>query len=72
MQIIVMPAQSITLTQPDSLKTYIRYNPPFCPDKPDGEITTTCNGGVKEADYYYRWSDNSTNSELVKYSERIL
>jgi gliding motility-associated-like protein len=60
---------SITLTQPDSMKLAFYINPPFCPDKPDGSIETTVTGGVRGAAYMYRWSDNSTNSNLVNVAE---
>jgi gliding motility-associated-like protein len=54
----------ITLTQPDSLKLEFEITPPFCPDKPDGVITTIVSGGVRGTDYSYRWNDNSTNRNL--------
>jgi len=54
----------VTLTQPDSLKIVFDITPPFCPDKPDGVILTSVSGGVKGADYFYRWADNSTNRNL--------
>jgi gliding motility-associated-like protein len=56
---------TIRITQPDSMKLIFNISPPFCPDKPDGSIETTVTGGVKGAGYFYRWSDNSTNSNLV-------
>jgi gliding motility-associated-like protein len=54
----------VTLSQPDSLKIVFDITPPFCPDKPDGVIQTNVTGGVKGADYFYRWADNSTNKNL--------
>ena len=56
---------TITITEPDSLKLVFNISEPFCPDKPDGMITSNVTGGVRGADYSYRWSDNSTNRNLV-------
>jgi gliding motility-associated-like protein len=56
---------TITLTQPDSMKIHLDVSAPFCPDKPDGRIDAVVAGGVRGADYLYRWSDNSTNMSLA-------
>jgi gliding motility-associated-like protein len=56
---------SITLTQPDSLKLEFSLTQPWCPDKPDGEIRLTASGGVVGTDYNYKWSDNSTSRDLT-------
>jgi gliding motility-associated-like protein len=56
---------TITLTQPDSMKIHLDVSAPFCPDKPDGRIDAVVTGGVRGADYLYRWSDNSTNMSLA-------
>ena len=45
MQIIAMYSSAITLTEPDSINLTLEVTQPFCPDKPDGEITINC----------YRW-----------------
>jgi gliding motility-associated-like protein len=55
---------TIALTEPDSMKLAFSITPPFCPDKPDGEIRTNVTGGVPGTDYLYQWSDNSTNRNL--------
>jgi gliding motility-associated-like protein len=55
---------TVTLTQPDSLKMALDFSQPFCPDKPDGEIRLEVTGGVRGADYSYKWSDNSTGRDL--------
>jgi len=62
-------SSTITLTEPDYMKLIFDISPPFCPDKPDGVIGTDVTGGVKGAGYSYRWSDNSTNSNLVNITE---
>ena len=54
----------ITLTEPDSIKIMFDLSKPLCPDMPDGEIRLTVTGGVRGADYLYRWSDNSTGRNL--------
>ena len=54
----------ITLTQPDSIKLNYSVTQPFCPDKPDGEIRLNVTGGVKGADYIYKWSDNSSGKNV--------
>ena len=55
---------SVTLTEPDLIKPVLEVTPPFCPDKPDGEIRLSVTGGIMGTDYTYRWSDNSTNRNL--------
>jgi gliding motility-associated-like protein len=55
---------AITLTQPDTIKLNYTVKQPFCPDKPDGEISLNVTGGVKGADYIYKWSDNSTGRSV--------
>ncbi len=59
--------ETITLTEPDTLKIGFRITPPFCPDKPDGLIETDVTGGVSS--YSYDWSDNSTGSNLTNIPE---
>ena len=56
---------TVTLTQPDSIKTGFIVKQAFCPDSPDGEIKLTVTGGVIISDYAYRWSDNSTTQNLT-------
>jgi gliding motility-associated-like protein len=53
-----------TLTQPDSMKLAFNVKDPFCPDMPDGSIAVNVTGGIKGADYIYKWSDNSTASSV--------
>jgi gliding motility-associated-like protein len=61
---------TITLTEPDSMKLIFDITQPFCPDKPDGEIRfIDITGGVRGADYSYKWSDNSTNRNLSNIPE---
>ncbi|MGD0756169.1 MAG: PKD-like domain-containing protein, partial [Bacteroidales bacterium] len=62
-------SSTITITEPDSMKLVFNILPPFCPDKPDGSIGTNVTGGVKGAGYSYKWSDNSTNSNLINIPE---
>ena len=57
-------AQTITLTQPDTIKLKFDISKPFCPDKPNGEIRLKMTGGVIGTDYTYKWSDNSTGRTL--------
>ena len=64
-------SSTITLTQPDSLKMSFVISQPFCPDKPDGEITANVTGGVMGTDYSYKWSDKSTSRNLSDISEGI-
>jgi gliding motility-associated-like protein len=64
-------SSTVTLTQPDSLKNIFKVIQPFCPDKPDGTITANVTGGVKGSDYYYRWTDNTTNKSLLNIPEGI-
>ena len=55
---------SLTLTEPDSLKINYQITPPFCSDKPEGEIVVDAvTGGVPA--YSYLWSDNSTGNSLT-------
>jgi gliding motility-associated-like protein len=59
-------AADTTLTEPPPLKLSVEnLKQPFCPDKPDGEISIIAEGGVKGTDYTYLWSDNSTASILT-------
>ncbi len=60
---------TIAITQPDSLKLIFSVVPPFCPDKPDGSIGTEVTGGVMGAAYLYRWSDNTSKSNLLNIPE---
>jgi gliding motility-associated-like protein len=60
---------TIAITQPDSMKLVFSIVPPFCPDKPDGSIGTEVTGGVRGAGYLFRWSDNSSNSNLLNIPE---
>lgn len=53
-----------SLTEPDSMKLVFDISQPFCPDKPDGEIRLDVTGGVKGADYSYKWSDNSSGRNI--------
>jgi gliding motility-associated-like protein len=62
-------SQTITLTQPDSLKLTFTITPPFCPDKPDGAIIANVIGGISVTGYTYKWSDNSTNASLTNIPE---
>ena len=55
----------ITLTEPDSIRITTDVSKPLCPDMPDGEIRLTVTGGVRGAEYLYRWSDNSNGSNLL-------
>jgi gliding motility-associated-like protein/uncharacterized repeat protein (TIGR01451 family) len=56
---------TVTLTEPELLKTEIEITQPFCPEKPDGAVKVKTTGGVHGNDYTYRWSDNSTASSLT-------
>ena len=56
-------SETVALTEPDSMKINLDITPPFCPDKPDGLITTNVTGGVGV--YSYIWSDNSTDKDLT-------
>jgi gliding motility-associated-like protein len=58
-------SSTITIAEPDSMKISFDIAQPFCPDKPDGSLGANVTGGVKGAVYSYRWSDNSTNSNLL-------
>lgn len=58
-------ASSVTLTEPDTIKIEFDLKQPFCPDLPDGEIRLNVTGGVKGADYTYKWSDNSSASVIT-------
>ena len=58
-------SELITLTEPEHLNLSFDITSPFCPDKPDGAIITNVTGGVRGTDYSYRWSDNSTNGNLL-------
>jgi gliding motility-associated-like protein len=60
---------TITITEPDSMMLSFEVTKPFCPDKPDGEITSIVTGGVPGTDYLYRWSDNSTSRNLTNVPE---
>ncbi|MGC1389434.1 MAG: PKD-like domain-containing protein, partial [Bacteroidales bacterium] len=62
-------SSEITLTEPDSMKLILNILPPFCPDKPDGTIGTDITGGVKGTGYLYRWSDNSSSSNIINIKE---
>jgi gliding motility-associated-like protein len=64
-------SSTVTLTAPDSIKNVFDLTLPFCPDKPDGRIDAKVTGGVKVSDYYYRWSDNSTNKSLLNIPEGL-
>jgi len=56
---------AITLTAPEPMMNTFNITPPFCPDKPDGVITTNVTGGLRGTDYFYLWNDNSTNRNLT-------
>jgi len=55
---------TITLTAPDKIQIAFDVTNPYCPEKPDGEITTSVTGGISGTGYTYRWSDNSTSSAI--------
>jgi gliding motility-associated-like protein len=56
---------TVTLIQPDELKTEAAITQPFCPDKPDGIIKLDVTGGVRGTDYSYKWENsNSIGSSL--------
>jgi gliding motility-associated-like protein len=55
----------ISLTEPVPMTMGLVVTQPFCSDKPDGEIKLNVTGGVRGSDYSYRWSDNSTNPDLL-------
>ena len=57
--------ETVNLTEPTPMSLSLNIVPPFCPDKPDGSIETIVAGGVRGADYYYQWSDNSTSKNLT-------
>jgi gliding motility-associated-like protein len=57
-------SETITLTEPDSIKIVFDVSPPFCPDMPDGQIRLNVSGGVPGTDYAYKWSDNSTAATI--------
>jgi gliding motility-associated-like protein len=54
-----------TLTEPDSIRITFEVKQAWCPDSPDGEIIATVTGGIVAGDYTYRWSDNSTSSQVT-------
>lgn len=56
---------TVELTEPDSMKISFVVTQPFCPDMPNGSVLAEVKGGVPAADYYYRWSDNSTDKALT-------
>ncbi len=56
---------TVELTQPDSIKIKFNVTQPFCPDMPNGSVLAEVTGGVPAADYYYKWSDNSTTKSLT-------
>jgi gliding motility-associated-like protein len=49
---------SVTLTEPDPIRISFDVLMPYCPDKPDGQITASASGGVPGSGYIYLWSDN--------------
>jgi len=56
---------TVTLTEPDSIKIEFEVVQAFCPDSPDGQITTTVTGGVITSDYLYKWDPgNMTTPNL--------
>jgi gliding motility-associated-like protein len=57
------------ITQPDSIKLSFDIKNPFCPAMPDGSLSIAVTGGVKGADYLYKWSDNSTGNSLANIPE---
>jgi gliding motility-associated-like protein len=56
----------ITLSEPDTIEIDFEVVQAFCPDSPDGQISTTVTGGVIIGNYSYQWSDadNSSNQNL--------
>ena len=61
----------IAITEPDSLKTSLEVEMPFCSDMPDGSIKVNATGGVITTDYYFRWNDNSTISSRADVTKGI-
>jgi gliding motility-associated-like protein len=55
---------SITLSEPDSLKLVFDVTQPWCTDKPNGEIRLTVSGGIMGTAYSYLWSDGSTGNNI--------
>jgi gliding motility-associated-like protein len=61
---------TVTLTEPDSIKIGFEVVQAFCPDSPDGQITTTVTGGVITSDYLYKWDPgNMTTQNLTNILE---
>ena len=56
---------SLTLTEPDSIKIKYQITPPFCSDKPEGQIVIDDVTGGVPGRYSYVWSDNSTGNSLT-------
>ncbi len=59
---------TMTLTEPDSLKLRFDVIKPFCPDQSDGSINLSVTGGDPGPDYNYKWSNKSTDKNLVNIS----
>ena len=55
---------TIVLTAPEPIEVNFDVTEPFCPDKTNGEIRISVTGGVRAGDYNYKWSDNSTTSNI--------
>jgi gliding motility-associated-like protein len=61
---------SVILTEPDSIKIEFTVVQAFCPDSPDGQITTIVTGGVITSDYLYKWEPgNMTTPSLTNILE---
>ena len=56
---------TVILIEPEKLNLSFDITKPFCPDKPDGEIRLSVTGGIRGNDYTYKWSDNSSGSNLT-------
>lgn len=59
----------IVLSEPDSINLKFTVTSPWCPDKPDGEISLSVTGGVPGTGYTYLWSDGSTGSDIINIVE---
>jgi gliding motility-associated-like protein len=60
---------TFTLTEPDPLVLTFHVTEPFCPGKSDGEIILDVTGGVPGIDYNYKWSNSSTDKNLLNIPE---
>ena len=60
---------TVTLTEPEQILISFEVTDPFCPLKPDGEITVNVTGGIPGTDYFFLWPDNSTGNVLSNIPE---